>query len=176
MPNNNITSEAWDDDEIRILQEYVDSGVPLDTNRKQQALAAINEHRRGSQKNKADRTLDAVKCKLFRLQRSKQGGSSVLPAFDTEKAISDLEVSSSKIISELKSVNKRHRLLTAREKIRATKSAYVARRKAMLERRKKEDEESKIELEKIAQAEVKYYEELGDMDGRTSLKRSRRQR
>ncbi|KAF9343294.1 hypothetical protein BGX34_006958 [Mortierella sp. NVP85] len=83
MPNNNTPYDAWDDKETTLLQPYLDSSTPLTLTQKQQALMAINEYRESL--NKAARTIDAVKGKLFRM-KARQEGSSVLPAFDTEKA------------------------------------------------------------------------------------------
>ncbi|KAK3816670.1 MAG: hypothetical protein J3Q66DRAFT_343154 [Benniella sp.] len=156
--------EAWDEEETRLLQVHVDAGA-LNKKRRLEALDEINSYRKT--RHCSERTWKSLNNKILRMQPSEQGPS-VLPGPDTDKAISDLASSSKNVIAELRIIEKQHKLQKARERIWAMKSAYSTKRKAILERRVKEDAEAKQELEKISQAEV-MCGQIGDMDQKELL-------
>ncbi|KAF9975691.1 pre-mRNA-splicing factor 8 [Modicella reniformis] len=62
--------ERWEKNEIVILKRFVGSIVPLDTRRREEAVAELNNHRRSL--NKRPRTHSSVVSKFTRVRTSAQ--------------------------------------------------------------------------------------------------------
>ncbi|KAK3816691.1 MAG: hypothetical protein J3Q66DRAFT_441074 [Benniella sp.] len=99
-----IVKEPWEAEEMKILQEFM-TGGPMDNEKRQSALTAINICRSSCTVPRHLRTIESLKCKLFRAERSKKV-TSILPDSDNEKVIETLGDSLSGVKKEMASLNR----------------------------------------------------------------------